>query len=322
MRRTFLLPLAATALLSTSALADGSHAIDEADKRFEEGKQLFGQKRYPEALVKFKEACAAHRTPNCPKNLGFTEYRLEHPAEAATQLREFMKLPEYAADPDRELVRKIYDDLLAKVSEVVIHAADGATIEIDHQLVGKAPLAGVVFATTGKHDVVATLKEDRRAKDFVGEAGKTVEVDVAPPVVAPPPGGDVKPPPGGDVKPPPESPSAARWIVPTALGVGAAVFFGLGVGFGASSSGHGSDADAIRAMHPTSFCTQNPSNADCAALADATSSQSSAHGASIAFWIAGGVLAAATVVTIVLWPRSSTTAVLVSPTHASLRVSF
>ena len=185
-------------LLSISALADGSHAIDEADKRFEEGKQLFGQKRYPEALVKFKEACAAHRTPNCPKNLGFTEYRLDHPAEAATQLREFMKLPEYSADPDRELVRKIYDDLLAKVSQVVIHAADGATIEIDRQVVGKAPLAGVVFATTGKHDIVATLKDDRRTKDFVGEAGKTVEVDLAPPAVVPPPGGgDVKPPPGG-----------------------------------------------------------------------------------------------------------------------------
>ena len=255
-------------LLSISALADGSHAIDEADKRFEEGKQLFGQKRYPEALVKFKEACAAHRTPNCPKNLGFTEYRLDHPAEAATQLREFMKLPEYSADPDRELVRKIYDDLLAKVSQVVIHAADGATIEIDRQVVGKAPLAGVVFATTGKHDIVATLKDDRRTKDFVGEAGKTVEVDLAPPAVVPPPGGgDVKPPPGGgDVKPPPgggvpgtPTSNAGKWIAGGALvGVGVLGMVGWGA-FAAVSNGARSDGDA----QANSGVCSNPADSRC-----------------------------------------------------------
>ena len=293
--------------------------IQEADKRFQEGIDLFKAKKFAEAHVKFVEACAAHRTPQCPMNLALAEIRLDRHADAATHLREYLRSPEGAKDPDSEGLRQVYIAELSKVGELRVDARDGALVKVDDKPVGKAPLGETVFVESGPHRVVATFDNDVQSRDASVAAKQVVDVDAKPAT-----DGSVLPPPGGHgVKPPPApAVSPARWIVPTVLGVSAAVLLGLGAGFGVSSSNHGADADAIRAAHPATYCTSNPSSTDCTALADATSSQDSARGASIGFWIAGGVLAAAAVVTIVLWPRSSTTAVLVSPTRASLRVSF
>jgi hypothetical protein len=106
-------------------------------------------------------------------------------------------------------------------------------------------------------------------------------------------------------EPPPEErerPSAARWIVPTVLGVAGLAGIGVGIGFGSKSQSSKTDSEGIRSANP-GLCTAPPLPA-CDSYKSARDDSKSAATISYIGYIGGGVLLAGAVATFVLWPKS------------------
>jgi len=122
-------------------------ALREAEQRFDEGRALFTQRRFSEAHLKFEQACAVHRTVNCPKNLGLTELEMGKYVEATTHLREFLHSVQVSGQQvgmDAEqlaALQKRYNEAFLKCGHVEIAAPAGARIVVNGLVAGTAPLA-------------------------------------------------------------------------------------------------------------------------------------------------------------------------------------
>ena len=92
--------LTAVLMLASPAFADGI-GTEEALQRYNEGVELYRQKKFPEARVKFAEACAAYPTARCTKNLAAAEIQVGMYPEAATHFREYLASSDAGADPAR-----------------------------------------------------------------------------------------------------------------------------------------------------------------------------------------------------------------------------
>jgi len=305
--------------VATAASAQTPDAIKEADRRFEEGKRLFAEGKFEEARTRFAEACAAHRTENCPKNLGLAEHRLAMYPEAATHLREFLEDARTQGDPLRAQVDERFKECRAKVGELDIAAPPGSKVRLDDKVdLGRGPLTHTTFVAPGKHFVVAIWSDGQKAEDVSVEAGKTAKVDL---LVASAGSGDGH---GGHDVPPPATyrsvRPAAGWAIPFVLGGLAAGAFGVAVGFGLLSSGAASDAKMYAAVGPC-----GATGAWCGEGQAAAASANDKATVSAVFYVASGVLAAAAVTTFFAWPK---TRIEVTPTMgptgggAVLRASF
>jgi hypothetical protein len=313
----FLFMIVLLATIARPARGD-TDAVQEAEKRYQEGVRLFAQKRFGEARTRFLEACAADRTQNCVKNLAMTEEELGLWDQAATHWREFVDDPRAQTDPDNA---RHMDDFRARGArarvrcvELDIVAPPGTLISIDDQEVGRAPLPRSIFVTPGAHRIMGRAGDQRDEKRVTESAGVTDRIQLA--ITA-----------TSDGPPPPTREETRMMPPPTAslvlAGVGL-VGIGLGAGFGIASSSAKSDLDS-GARGANGVCGASSLDPVCVKANDQRNTANTMGTAAVVGYVAGGAALAGAVVWWLLAPRKvRVQGALVAPwaDHAGAGLTF
>jgi hypothetical protein len=157
----------------------------DAQKRLEEGNQLFLQRKYKEAHEKYQEAITAWDHPAIHFNMVRCLIQLDRPVEASDELNKALK---YNAEPFEDAIYQEalnYQKLLAsQIAEVEISCGQsGAKVTLDGQPLMTCPGKEKRRVAPGQHGVVAT-KDGFLTKNLevivVGGTTKTVDVKLVP----------------------------------------------------------------------------------------------------------------------------------------------
>jgi len=212
----------AVSLLPVSAAADEA-TEQEARRLFEDGVAALQREDYATALVAFQRARELSDRPILLYNIGMCHRALLQYPEAIQAFREF--LGEMNTDPSsaetRRQVVELIADMEANLSNVtVLVGVDGASVYLDSELIGTAPLARPVQVGPGSHVLEARKPGYRDAHvPFDVMAGEDTQVqlslDALPSTGLPPPVGPVGPQP----EPEDDGGVASEWWFWTIIGV-------------------------------------------------------------------------------------------------------
>ena len=128
----------------------------KAQSLLTEGSALYEKGDYADALDKFKEAFATYDSPKLLFNIGQANRDLGRPVEALEAFEQFLigardAAPETIADAKRSV-----EELQGKLGRLRIDCrTDNATISLDGKDVGLTPLAKLLWAEPGRHQVTA-----------------------------------------------------------------------------------------------------------------------------------------------------------------------
>jgi hypothetical protein len=190
-------------LTSTVALA-GDNKV-ESDKLFGEGLQLFTQKDYNHARMKFAEAYSKYPSPNSLLNLARAEQLMGECVDAVLHYRAYIALPENPriSSFDRGSATIKLNECLAKIGRVQVNAPRGAHVTIDGLARVWTPGEPLdVPAGTHRIDIAfENLTKSRTTSPGEGEVTSVTWEEPKPPEPPPP------------VKPP-EVPTARKTIRP------------------------------------------------------------------------------------------------------------
>lgn len=340
MKRRSIILASLVSLLLMQARISGAQVtperLREAERRFSEGKELLKSHDYEGARLKFLQACAVSYTVNCPKNLAVAEYHLGQFARATTHFEEYLdKAPKN--DPVRAEVQKFHDDAFAKSGHVHVVAPDGASVQIDGDDLGRAPLPPIVHVATGHHELRATLGDGtiETASTDVAE-GQTTEVSLdrksVPPVPAPASTTQAAATPATPLQASPlrapldrgqSTPAAPFWTTRHVVGAGVAALGAVSLTaatiLAVQAQSAASDATTLRGNNTN--CGSN-----CGALEDAYNKQSTDTTLNLVF-LGVGLAALAAGTAVFFWPTTSsdTRAALVpmvTPTGGELRLRW
>jgi hypothetical protein len=309
--------------LPTVALADNKA---ESDKLFGEGLQLFAQKDFVHARMKFAEAYSKYPSPNSLLNLARSEQLSNECVDAVMHYRAYIALPENPriSSFDRGSASIKLNECLGKIGRIQVNAPRGAKVTID----GLAQVwtsGEPIDVPPGTHRVdiaFENLTKSRTTSPGEGEVTTVQWEDPAPPPPPPPPPPpetkppEPPPPPQVETKivevkveKPPEWKKEAHWptgkvVAAVGLGVVAVGSFIAAPSFLAVSLSAARDADALATKLGPSFCTgANASNAQCLELAGKRSDQSTFGALSATFFVFGALAIAADIVVLVAWPN-------------------
>jgi hypothetical protein len=293
-------------------------ATKEAEARFKEGLKRHDAGDEEGARLSFLQAFSVLKRPNILFNLARAEQLTNHPVDAIGHYKLFVA-DNTVTGVDRETARKRIVELSAIVGHVLIDAPSGADLWIDGQMLPrKAPLGEPADVAGGMHTVQARLGEQTKTATVTCNPGQTVtakieiEITGTPVVVVPMPG-------EGGTAPvvPPVQEKPFHYETPTAkvvtvivLGVGAVGLLAAGIGLEAASSSANNaltaDHELIQKMggNPNTFCTTSPNASPCADEASKASAHAGDANAGVGMFVGTGVLAAAAVVTWVVWPKT------------------
>ncbi|MDI3285360.1 PEGA domain-containing protein [Polyangium sp. 15x6] len=316
MRTKALLSTMSFALLVAGASPAYADDAARAAELFETGNKLFDEQKWAEAEASYQAAWDLRKSFDLAGNLGDVEMTLGQHRDAAEHLSYALEEFPAGGKPEvREALQKRLEEAKKHVGTVTIGTnIGGAKIYVDGRFVGQAPLAKAVFVDPGKRVIEAKLPgHDDVLKTVDVEKAQSQEVSL---VLAPKIGGT----PGGK--------SVALIAVGAGLGV-----IGIGTGIGLIVAGE-SELTAARALRdsiPEAVCnTAHPQHgmytAQCSELKNKLGKTDTLHNVGVGVAIAGGVIAAGTVV-YALWPKkkSPTTGLdvlpIVAPTFAGLSAS-
>jgi len=152
--------VAALLLLGFLAQSSDSTASAEAKAKAQslltEGSALYEKGDYADALDKFKQAFATYDSPKLLFNIGQANRDLGRPVEALEAFERFLIGALDAAPETIEDAKKSVEELQKKLGRVRVDCqTDNATISLDGKDVGLAPLAKLLWATPGRHQVTA-----------------------------------------------------------------------------------------------------------------------------------------------------------------------
>jgi hypothetical protein len=307
----------AASSVAPAVCAQTPEAITEAEARFKEGLKRHDAGDEEGARLSFLQAFSVLKRPNILFNLARAEQLTGHPVEAITHYKLFVA--ENSVTPnDREVARSRIVELSSLVAHVLIEAPTGADLWIDGQMLPhKAPLSEPADVAGGMHTVQARLRDQTNTTTVACSPGQTVKarVDIVingtPVVIVPMPGEPQAPPPA----PAPErrfheETPGAKVATVVGLGAGAAVLLGVGIGLEVAASSASSALDTDHAQivsmggNPNSFCTTSPSASPCADEASKASAHVTDSNVATGLFVGTGVLAAAAVVTWIVWPKT------------------
>jgi hypothetical protein len=293
----FALPLVAALAWANTALAQSDSDRQAAQALFDKADELMKRKDYAGACPKLEEV-----TRLVPDGLG-AKLTLAECYEGAGKLASawstYSQVESLAArlnQPDRQtLARDRAAALKPRLAKMVIDvppavaSLPGLAVKRDGKPVGAAQFGEAIPADIGDHTVEATAdgKLPWSVSAKVDADGSSVTVEVQPLKDAPP--GTQPGPPG---KPAPED--EPKWLLPLGIAVGSVGVAGLIVGgvMGGLAMGEQSDAEELC---PNGRCSAEGN--------DARTSAGTFADVSTAAFIAGGVLAAAGVVIIIVAPK-------------------
>lgn len=275
----------------------------EAEDRWREGRALYEEGRLDEARLKYAQAFAVLGRTNILWNLSVAEFYAGHPVDALRHFKEFTE----RADADPADVKRAHDKYIPEAERlsghIAVEAATGAEITVDDEVQpGAAPLKGPVDVVPGDHRVRARVGTKVEEHTVSCPAGQTITVrfELPAPVLLSPP-----------------TYSRGRTLVPLVLGLTAVAAAGVGVAFALDSQAKDDDnrafADTSRTGGAAGVCVDRASAA-CRGWQDRLDDQQTSATLGKAFYIGGGVLAAAAVITYVAWPRSKAAAPAVGAT--------
>jgi hypothetical protein len=306
--------LAASVSSPTRASAQGLSAQDEANARFQTGLKYYDNHDFESARLAFKQAYAVLQKPSILVNLALSELYSNHPLDAIVHFEEYMKDPSTPPDK-RDKSKKHLEEAMKKTAHLQIRTSTDAQVTVDGRPVAP-PYTAAIHVMPGAHSVEARLAAKTKSANVDPKAGDTVPIDLTfegepatPPPVEPVPNNTTSPssgnPPPG-TEPPPiaatPSPSAARWIVPVALGVAALGSAAVGFVFAQQNQSSLDDAEALRRSGPSNICADR-SSPQCQSYESKLDDASSQATISTIGYVASGVFLAGAIATFVFWPK-------------------
>ena len=153
----------------------------EANRFLEQGNVLFLDKKYSEALAKYRQAVIAWDHPAIRFNIVRCLIQLDRPVEAAESLQATLR---YGAAPLEDAVHTealAYEKLLAKqVGDVTIACEQrGVELTLDGQRIATCPARETRRMSLGKHQLLGTGVELLpRVTEFVVIGGESQRVEV------------------------------------------------------------------------------------------------------------------------------------------------
>lgn len=299
-------------------------ATSDTSVLFRKGKEHFAAEAYDKAYYCYKKHWDLQPSYDVAGNLGNLEVtKLGKYADGAAHLQYARDhLPGSLEPATREATLKRIDELLrdalARVGRLRLSVApEGATVQVDGSVVGKAPLQAPLYLDPGPHTLLLELaghrREERRVTAVAG-AEETLQVTLAPAE--------------GESVPGESGPSTTKLAIGlTGAGVGVAGVV-AGIVLLVVSNGAGDDAEALRAQiasDPTAPaqnpCGEGPSpHASCADLREAAEDELTFRNAGIATLVVGGALLVGSVLYLVIPTSDDQEAARVEPTPLGLRV--
>jgi hypothetical protein len=305
------------ASITTTSLAL-SAPPPEVDALHAQGLAAFKRQDYEAARIAFARSYELAPRTSTLLNLALAELNSGRPLDAVKHLRLFVGSADAPAVKVEEVRTKMLPRAEAQIGRLQIDAPAGAHVLVDNVEVGVAPLPDPIDVMPGSHEIAVRLGSDTstmRVPVAAGDVSRVrVDLQKAMPAVVvnePTPAGSKAPPTTSTAGPQSNQPASGSWWTPRTITIGtvaaaAVVATGIGVGFGVASTNDAHDADSIRAtLSGNSACTPKAGQqlpAQCALLADATSSQSTHHDLATGFYIGGAALAVGAVATWLLWP--------------------
>lgn len=160
--------------------------MEEAQRRYERGKEFYEENDFRAALVEFQRAYELAPSYRLLYSIAQVQYQLQDYAGA---LRSFQKyLDEGQAElpaQRRDEVQREVERLRSRVATLdIVTQPVGATVSVDDQPVGRTPLSEPVLVSAGRRKVTAELPGEppvTRMVDVAGMDTLRVQLDFAPP---------------------------------------------------------------------------------------------------------------------------------------------
>lgn len=283
----------------------------EAERFFKAGLEAHDRNDEEAALAEFKKAYDVYPSPNALFEIGRTEKLLGKRLAALRHLRAAMK-NDLLHPKNQELAKQAIAELERHLARVEVVGPPGTKVAVaDLEITLPAEPIDV---EPGPCLATATIDGARVERKVVAQAARTARLELAGDGTAPPP---PPPPQGHDARPRSteiEPTSSTKWLVSgsfAAAGVGGLV---LGAVFLAQGNSAFDEASGLR--YPSGGCGGSTDPA-CARGKELRSDRDSAATLSSVGFVVGGVFLAASIATLVLWPKAtaarSSTSSLASP---------
>ena len=175
--------LAVLTILSGLPVLAASDVEKEAATRFQRGVGLYKDGDFEAALSEFKQAYRLAPFYEVLYNIGLTQRRLYQYGAAVKSLNDYLSEGAKKVTPARrELVRKELEEIRALTASVTVKVSgtDGATILVDNEEVGKAPLKEPLLLRPGKHTITATRTDETASETISLLTGSEVTVKLEP----------------------------------------------------------------------------------------------------------------------------------------------
>lgn len=276
--------LLASQVPSTAAADDDDPRKVQAEPHLREGKRLFDQGRYEEALGKLKLTYEVFPSPNVLTLIAVVEQKLGRSLEAIGHFRAALRNsiihPENA-----EIAKKGITELEQHLARVDVLGPRGLIVTIgrnEHSLPLKEPLDVTPGTIIGEGKLAETTYRGR----VIAEAGKRMVLDMMPDAPSPPP---TEPPRGSEM-------NELRWGTGRYLGLG---LFGVGLaglatgaGFAVAKSSANEEVERLEQFTGPNGdrCGQSPPPRACGDVQGARDDRDSYGAVSTAFFIGGGAV--------------------------------
>lgn len=266
---------------------------------YRQAESAFKARNFNEARQLLLEAWKIRRTYDVAAALGQAEIELELYRDAAEHLD--FAVQNFAPMESERLLEETKNDLRAaksQIAEARINTEPHATIYINGESVGEAPLPAGIFLAPGSYAFEASVGQDRKAaKQLVLQKGGTYEIELKLPASVPSPA-------SGLDAPSPAAPRRASYVPSAIAATVGGVAAVTGVALLVAAAAKDSDRENLQStLDGTNVCgagrTAGPQCDDISTLAWSASHYRT--GAIVAFGTAVG----AGVVTYLLWPRAA-----------------
>ncbi|WP_224370405.1 PEGA domain-containing protein [Hyalangium versicolor] len=183
--RPLVLVLLAVSLAAGNASAAGSKAptkanMEEAQKRYERGRDLYEESDYRGALVEFQRAYELAPSFRLLYSIALVQYQLQDYASSMRSYQQYLQ--EGGNDipaQRREEVQRELNKLRSRVATLTITTdRPGAEVSVDDVVVGTTPLQDPVIVSAGRRRITATLPGQPPVSRAIDVAG-TDSVNVA-----------------------------------------------------------------------------------------------------------------------------------------------
>jgi tetratricopeptide (TPR) repeat protein len=289
-------PVSAPPSTPSPAPAAGEHT---AAALLRAGNKAFKEGRFAEAERAYREALAIKPGYDIAGNLGAAELAQGKLREAAAHLAFTLRLFPITGDPAlRDQMQRALDQARRGVGAVEVKLdLAGATVRVDGEIVGEAPLLDALYVDPGEHTISASLPgyrgaEQRIRVDGGGAAVVTLALTRLPPPV---------------VARAPVAPRRRSLVPGLALGGAAVASLAGGALFLGLSAGQRSDAAALSAsiLGAHRSCVASAANYDsirCPTLLRTLDTDDALHDVAVGAFIVSGA-AAAGAAAYFLWPE-------------------